>query len=230
MKELFYKLTHSKQNKIIGLSSVSDQITFYSKPWCSIVKSNEMSLDRVQKINKNISNSSLLEKEMFNKYLISSHICFEINKEISCQSKIDYLLPCSYINNMYIGLTITNKSLHDIGNKDNIGWFYSKEQDESFLISKSIPLDSRLKLSNYFIEVSYMNQNHSKLNLSDIMHQQLPSLRNLVKYITLYPGDIILSDSLFPSISLNEKENIINSTLFDQSSVVLDLKAKFNLI
>lgn len=188
MKEYFKSITSLKQRKIIGILNN----TYLNFP----VNPVNIPLVQLKSINKRVdlTNSSLLEKEIKNKFKPNFHFAFEISEKVNSQLTLSNMT--SLISNLHIGITFTNLSMEFTSLKDNIGCFYLNEFENSFFISegrKFVEITNDLNEFRFkiFLKNGLINENFS-INRQSI-NNYVQNINYISKYISLYPGDIFVS-------------------------------------
>lgn len=196
MKKYFKSITSLKQRKVIGILNN----TYLNFPLNPV----NVSLVQLKSINKRVdlSNSSLLEKEIKNKFKPNFHFAFEISEKINSQLTLSNIT--NLISNLHIGITFTNLSMEFTSLKDNTGWFYLNEFDNSLFLSEGKRF---VKLTNDLNEFSFkISSKNGLINETFSINRQninnsIQNINYISKYISLYPGDIFVSEGF------NNKQN-----------------------
>lgn len=194
MRPLFNRLVSSKQKKIVGIANKSGAEApyyFYTKPWGAIVnKVSQLNFEGIKTQNKDLINPNFYIKDQ--RFTLSIEIGFEISQDVTYGQSLKFN---DYVSNSFFVLNLTNQTLIDSGNKDNTGWFYGKEFDNSLLFITSLydPLQFKVSLQEAESLEKPLNNKIIFGETKEIINIVPGAIESLTQAISLHEGDILLS-------------------------------------
>lgn len=210
MKELFNKVIHQKNNKVVcigknyldhvsemGGKNVPTKPTIFTKPWSTIIEEPiSVKLPNWSKINKSLNDETLKNSKLLS--ITDQVFNYELELGLQIGKTIKYFNASNqdykdYISKYFLGLDLTNRTLQKIGKDDFTGWFYGKEFNNCLPISNKIVLNKDVDPQNILLQF-YLNGELKQNCSTKMMIFSIPEIISyLTNYMTLEEGDLILT-------------------------------------
>jgi acylpyruvate hydrolase len=243
MKDLFNKVIHSKNNKIIcigknyldhvnemGGKNTPSKPTVFTKPWSAIVEQpDSVKLPNWSKVKESLSEDTLKINKLLNiteqVYNYELELGLEIGKTVKNydHNKQDYR---DYISNYFLALDLTNRTLQKIGKDEFTGWFYGKEFDNCLPISQKIVFNKEVDLQDVVLQFNLNGELKQNCSTKNMIFSIPEIICFLTKYMTLEEGDLILTGTPSGIGPIKYGDIMEGKAIYDKNTLV---EMKFNV-